>query len=141
MDKEKFCTCDEFCQRKDDCPYLVFCDTVNTIEQFLKDLRDDGKFCDGFNYMTKLVESDQQEAINIIARDCHWIWQNLQTNKKEVLIDHMDIWNETMEDPFTLPDWGTLRRKFVSHKELMEELIESFTTGIELFRLRVTLEE
>ena len=141
MDKEKFCTCDEFCQRKDECPYRVFCDTVNTIGQFLKDLRDDGIFCDGFNYMIKLVESDQQEEINIIARDCHWIWQNLQTNKEEALTDHMDIWNETMEDPFTLPDWGTLRRNFVSHKELIEELIESVTTGIELFRLRVTLEE
>ena len=141
MDKEKFCTCDEFCQRKDDCPYLVFCDTVNTIEQFLKDLRDDGKFCDGFNYMTKLVESDQQEVINIIARDCHRIWQHLQTSKEEALQDHMEIWDEVMEDPFTLPDWRTLRRNFVSHKELMEEYIESVTTEIELFRLRVTLEE
>lgn len=81
MDEEKFCTCDEFCQQQDDWPYRVFCDTLHTIGQFLQDLQEDGKFRD-FNYMIKLVESDQQKAINIITRYYYCTWQNLQIRKK-----------------------------------------------------------
>ena len=135
MAKEKFCTCDEFCQQQDDCPYRVFCDTVHTVGQFLQDLRENHKFCDGFNYMIKLVESDEEEAINTIARSCHVFWKQLQISKENALEDHMEMWDEVMEDPFLRPCWRTLRETFFSYREMLEGHIDSLNRTLEEFRL------